>query len=91
MSGRGSTRSGKGWFSELCGGRGRFRGGELSDVTSPLSQILFITSSNGLSLCFRPIRLCRFRFSLFGRIFWHFKSSWQIERLLLIKLSLRRS
>ena len=51
MSGRGSTGSGKGWISELCGGRDKFRGGDLSGVISPLSEILFITSSNGLSLC----------------------------------------
>ena len=85
MSGRGSTGSGKGWLSELCGGR----------VISPLGKILFITCRSGLSLyesilsLLRPIRLRRFRSRLFGRIFWHFKSSWRTQRLLLVKFSLR--
>ena len=69
MTGRGSTGSGKGWLSELCGGRGKFRGGELFGVTTPLSEILFITCRNGLSLCFRPIRLHVFRSRLFARTF----------------------
>ena len=32
--------SGKGWLSELCGGRSKFRGGELSGITSRLREIL---------------------------------------------------
>ena len=56
ISWRGSTGSGKGWLSKLCGGRGKFRGGELSSVTIPPSEILFITSCTGLSMCFRSIR-----------------------------------
>ena len=88
MSGRGSTGSEKGWLSEFCGARGKFRGGEVSGVTSPFGEILFITCRNGLNLCFRPIRQRRSR--LFGRTFWYFKSSWWIEWLLLVKLSLRR-
>ena len=43
MSGLGKTGSGKGWLSELCGRRGKFRGGELFGVTTPLEEILSVT------------------------------------------------
>ena len=91
MSGRGSTVSGKGWLSEFCGGRGKFRGGELFGDATPPGEILFITCRNGLSLCFRPIRLCLFRSRLFVRNFLYFKSSWRTERLLLLNMCIRRS
>ena len=40
MPGRGKTGSGMGWLSELCGREGKFRGGELFGVTTPLEEIL---------------------------------------------------
>ena len=43
MPGLGKTGSGKGWLSQLCGGRGHFSEGELFGVTAPLHKILSIT------------------------------------------------
>ena len=40
ISGPGKIGSGKGWLSEFCGRRGRFRGGEMSYVTTPLTKVL---------------------------------------------------
>ena len=85
---RGNAGSGKGWLSYLCGGRGKFRGGELPRVTRLLREILFITCSNGLRMSFRPIRLRKVKFSLFSRIFGHLKSCWRIGRLMLVQLKL---
>ena len=47
ISGRGKIGSGKGWLSELCGRRGRFKGGELSYVTSPLRKVLSSIKQRG--------------------------------------------
>ena len=52
VSGHGKIGSGKGWLSELYGGRGMFRGGELFGVTTPLRKILLGIGRKGLSLSF---------------------------------------
>ena len=57
ISGHGKIGSGKGWLSELCERRGMFRGGELFNVTTPLSIVLSSTGRKGLSLSFRSVLL----------------------------------
>ena len=53
ISCRGNTSSGKGWISELCGGRGMFRERGLFRTSTPLRIVFPISGRIGLTLTFR--------------------------------------